>query len=249
MATFLPFVVCQAVWADPFAVLGQWDPSRDLFLHYTNATLVYDQEPLDGNPWYRYKATSSRGTASHEDFDGMVAVGRFQDDILLAHNVVRRQFGLSPVSWSEELQELALRRLTKLAPDCYIQHRPISQLLTRAGYPYIGENLYKVVGFEPTGVDVADAWYAEKEDYRYGKVGNSCTKACAGRTQPPCTVGHFTQMLWESTTHIGCMVMKCPSREKTHLSVCYYGPGGNLTGSVPFSAAVARRMGQISGPC
>eukprot|EP00397_Hematodinium_sp_SG-2012_P066629 GEMP01100485.1.p1 GENE.GEMP01100485.1~~GEMP01100485.1.p1 ORF type:complete len:140 (+),score=24.14 GEMP01100485.1:204-623(+) len=130
-----------------------------------------------------------------------------------------------------------------LTPSCYIRHRPVSQLLSRAGYEFVGENLYKVIGFEPTGIDVADAWYAEKDDYVYGHVGDRCTKGCEGRTAPPCAVGHFTQMLWESSSAVGCMVSKCLSERKTYISVCYYGPGGNVVGSVPFSAAVAKRLG------
>lgn len=115
--------------------------------------------------------------------------------------------------------------------------------MSRAGFEFVGENLYKVIGFKPTGLDVADAWYAEKDDYVYGRVGDACTKGCVGRTSPPCVVGHFTQMMWGSTVAVGCMVSKCPAEENTYISVCYYGPGGNVVGSEPFGSAVAKRIG------
>lgn len=206
-------------------------------------TLAFDPDPKDGNPWYRSKPVSARGTAAHPHLAGITSSGRMQDDLLLAHNVVRRRIGISPLSWDIGLENLARRRLKKLTSSCYIEHVSTSQLWSQAGYEYIGENLYKVIGFDPTGLDISDAWYAEEPDYNYGSVGSSCTKKCYGRSSPPCMVGHFTQMLWSGSTHIGCMVSPCQFEADTHIGVCYYGPGGNIVGSKPFTESAARKLG------
>lgn len=72
-----------------------------------NVTVNFDNEPVetDGNPWFRYKSTKLRGSATHDDFGGMTSSGAFNTDLVKAHNAVRGKFGLQPISWS-----MALRR-------------------------------------------------------------------------------------------------------------------------------------------
>jgi hypothetical protein len=114
--------------------------------------------------------------------------------------------------------------------------------MNTGGFYYVGENLYKVIGMEPTGGGIADAWYAEMRDYRYGTVGESCTKGCLGRATPPCQTGHFTQMMWQDSTSIGCAMEKCNGASDTFVAVCQYGPGGNIVGEVPFDPQTASRL-------
>merc|ERR1719387_3316076 len=97
----------------------------------------------------------------------------------------------------------------------------------------------------PTGVDIADAWYAEIEDYTYGEVGQPCVRAkCADRSSPPCRIGHFTQLMWQGTGAVGCARAQCPGEQpQTFVAVCHYGPGGNLAGYRPFPVGVASRLG------
>jgi hypothetical protein len=121
--------------------------------------------------------------------------------------------------------------------------------MNTAGFYYVGENLYKVIGMEPTGGGIADAWYAEMKDYRYGSVGESCTKGCLGRTNPPCQTGHFTQMMWKDSTSIGCAMEKCAGASDTFVAVCQYGPGGNLVGEIPFDPQTASRLSLGTTQC
>lgn len=75
--------------------------------------------------------------------------------------------------------------------------------------------------------DVTRAWYLEIFDYNF-LTGQSFT----GKE-----VGHFTQLVWRTTTEIGCAATNCPNLPGV-LYVCDYSPPGNYIGeyvkNVPF---------------
>jgi len=210
------------------------------------------QNPKNGTPWFRYKKASEGGVADHDHFSGLASTGDFEFDILRAHNVVRERGSVQKLKWSDGLQQLASNRVHKLAHEgCYIQHAPLEERSYEAGFEYVGENLYKVINMVPTGVDVVDAWYAEIEDYNFGAVGAPCVKEkCAGRASPPCMLGHFTQVMWAASTHVGCGRAECPSEAKrTFITVCNYGPGGNIVGDKPFSSSTSLALGGYKEAC
>ena len=70
---------------------------------------------------------------------------------------------------------------------------------------------------------VVDSWGSEKIDYDYEK--NSCT--------PDKMCGHYTQMVWRTTTTVGCAIAVCEDN-LTQVWVCQYQPAGNLLGSKPY---------------
>lgn len=208
--------------------------------------------PKNGTPWFRYKKVSDAGEADHSHFSGLTATGNFKEDITTGHNVVRHRAGLESVQWSDALEKLAAHRLTELVDGgCYIKHSSTEYRWYSAGFEYVGENLYKVINMEPTGVDIADAWYAEIDDYTYGVVGDKCVREkCKDRKSPPCTIGHFTQMMWQRTTHLGCARAECPNqKQRTFIAICHYGPGGNIGGQEPFKTDIASSIGFHGGIC
>mmetsp|Transcript_78525 Transcript_78525/g.155564 ORF Transcript_78525/g.155564 Transcript_78525/m.155564 type:complete len:343 (-) Transcript_78525:59-1087(-) len=212
----------------------------------------FEANPRNGTPWFRWKRVGDRGQSSHGHFGGLSATGDFNHDVLEAHNAVRSRAGLPLLTENENLTALAAARADELANGgCYIRHSSTSTRWDVSGFLYVGENLYKVINMKPTGVDVVDAWYAEIGDYNYGAVGNRCTKErCAGRASPPCTLGHFTQVMWARTTEIGCARAQCPGRAKpTFIALCNYGPGGNIVGRLPFSGQVASALDLPGDPC
>lgn len=208
--------------------------------------------PTNGTPWFRYKKVSDAGEADHSHFSGLTATGNFREDIIQGHNVVRHRAGLEGLTWSNALENNAARRLKELVDGgCFIEHSGDHYRFSAAGFKYVGENLYKVINMEPTGVDVADAWYAEVDDYTYGLVSQSCVKdKCIHRSSPPCMIGHFTQMMWQKTTQLGCARAECPNQlKKTFIAICHYGPGGNIGGFRPFENQIASNIGFHSDIC
>lgn len=216
-----------------------------------NMSFVDGLNPKDGNPWVRYKKVSEAGTTKHPHFNGLTATGDFDHDVLVGHNVVRERVGLPGMQSDDDLKSMAVHRLQELVSGgCYIQHSDTSYRWGAAGFQYVGENVYKVINMVPTGVDLADAWYAEIYDYTYGIVGEPCVRdKCAHRSSPPCAIGHFTQMMWKASTHLGCAKAECPNEAKrTSIGVCYYGEGGNIVGRIPFGQGAASKL-EYEGLC
>ncbi|KAM7296938.1 Golgi-associated plant pathogenesis-related protein 1 [Ixodes scapularis] len=93
-----------------------------------------------------------------------------------------------------------------------LQHRPDNQY---------GENIYTAASSSPSFILDAqtpvDSWYSEIKDYDYANPGSS-SKAT-----------HFTQVVWKSTTNLGCARSKAASRN-AYFVVCNYDPSGNYAG-------------------
>ncbi|GJP63317.1 hypothetical protein CLOP_g20389 [Closterium sp. NIES-67] len=68
------------------------------------------------------------------------------------------------------------------------------------------------------------SWVAEKADWTYSPVPEGCAD---GRM-----CGHYTQVVWRDTTHVGCASAQCP--DGSSMWVCDYSPPGNFIGSIPF---------------
>ena len=115
------------------------------------------------------------------------------------------------------------------------------------GKPYLGENLvykyhtlYTIRVDQALGKEVVTAWYNEIADYQYSSKGIICPKR--GSKGP---IGHFTQVMWSSTTHLGCGYVTCDKGRSVSI-VCQYGPGGNVNirRTPPFSTAAAKKLDQ-----
>ena len=63
-------------------------------------------------------------------------------------------------------------------------------------------------------------WAAEKKNYTY-----SAQYVFSGDT------GHYTQIVWRKTTHIGCASAQCSG---SNVVVCRYDPPGNYIGEQSF---------------
>lgn len=83
------------------------------------------------------------------------------------------------------------------------RHQPLLSLLLPLSSPLRGFRSF---------TDVVDAWYNEVNSYAFNKPGWSVL------------AGHFSQMVWTSTTRIGCAVNKQCTWDTF---VCQYSPPGN----------------------
>jgi pathogenesis-related protein 1 len=141
-----------------------------------------------------------------------------QDQAQLAldlHNAKRKDVGAPPLQWSADLAAVAQTWANHLATEnnCGLQHT--------AGGKY-GENLFAGSGRAYTALDASQAWYDEIKDYQYSVV----TTANFAKT------GHYTQMVWSTTTQVGIGQATCSSGGI--VIAAEYSPPGNYVGQKPY---------------
>lgn len=122
--------------------------------------------------------------------------------ILDIHNKYRALHGSGDLSWADGPYEYAKNNADNY--DC-------SGVLTHTHGQY-GENL--AAGFA-NGPAAVKAWYDEGETYNYNTHN---------------TYDHFTQVVWKSSTKVGCAYKDCLSTGWGLYIVCEYDPVGNVVG-------------------
>jgi len=133
-----------------------------------------------------------------------------------AHNRVRKQVGVAPLQWSDELAVYAEKWAKQLQrKQCGLAHRPGRGKFAQQH----GENLFSITGAQASAADVVESWAQEQADYDYRK--NRCRGMC----------GHYTQIVWKNTTEVGCALATCG---QTEVWVCNYNPPGNFMGERPY---------------
>lgn len=116
------------------------------------------------------------------------------------HNKFRAIHNAPPVTWNNSLANYAVTWMNQV--DCELYHSPA---------PF-GENLSHNW---PNPKESIGHWYNEKALYAYNNPVFSHGTS------------HFTQLVWKSTTAIGCATRNCP---KGDFLVCEYYPAGNADG-------------------
>jgi pathogenesis-related protein 1 len=146
--------------------------------------------------------------------------------ITLAHNqaraAVQTQPALPSLAWDPKLAQIAATWVAMCKDsdgDGLVDHDP--DRTNGSGYGYVGENIYASSG-QGSAQEAVQLWVSEKSDYNY--ANNSCSGVC----------GHYTQVVWRDTTHLGCALHDCPGLQYSSTIVCDYGPGGNVNGERPY---------------
>lgn len=141
--------------------------------------------------------------------------------MLVYHNQRRAEVGNGKVEWSVKLANYAQERAETIARTKKLAHLPQGQ------NPY-GENLAQggstsgVSGY--TVINACEGWYAEKA--KLPKNVRNFTMDVFNRG-----VGHYTQMIWKGTTHIGAGIASYKQGNFTMtVVVCCYNPPGNFVG-------------------
>ena len=94
----------------------------------------------------------------------------------------------------------------------------------------LGQNIYAAAGSTPTLSDATNAWVSEEPYYTYSS--NTCA---AGQV-----CGHYTQVVWSTTTQLGCGQAYCTTGSpfsgfpNWYFIVCDYNPPGNYVGLWPY---------------
>ncbi len=135
----------------------------------------------------------------------------WSQDMLDVHNQWRRKVGVPALTWSDDLAQHAQEWANQLANENFkLYHRPNN--------PF-GENLTWAAHQQLTPLQVVNSWGEEVAQYDYDS--NSCSGVC----------GHYTQIVWQETTEVGCAVVRSQQQE---IWVCNYNPPGNYVGVKPY---------------
>jgi pathogenesis-related protein 1 len=150
--------------------------------------------------------------------------------IVAAQNAVRAAHGVGPLVWDADLatvaQAWAETCTDTTAPIGLVDHnanRTASYDALAGGNTYVGENIYGSSG-TPTGPAAVSSWASEESHYHYDTNTCDSGQAC----------GHYTQIVWATTTKVGCGYHKCAGLTYGGTIVCDYAPGGNISGQKPY---------------
>lgn len=167
-------------------------------------------------------------------------INSFQQDCLDFHNFFRSLHNLQPVRWDPDLfttAKLWSKKLIEVAPES-----PQKTKLRTSNWPHseigsqfrpkdIGENIsWDLSENGSPCYESVYRWYSELFYYDPANL--------VGRrgTEP---IGHLTQMLWASSTAIGCARTQklikqppnyVPRYQRSGYTVCHYAPQGNIVG-------------------
>ena len=135
--------------------------------------------------------------------------------ILTAHNAARAEVGAAPLQWDPSLAIAAATYGPALSRIGRLVHSP------RAGRENQRENLWmgQQGRFHPE--EMVAAWTDERRLFFPGQFPN------VSRTGNWVDVAHYTQMIWKSTTHVGCAIYRDDAWDYL---ICRYSPPGNREG-------------------
>ncbi len=156
-----------------------------------------------------------------------LAIAIDAQSIISAHNRWRAKVGVPKLVYSPSLA---------VSSQAWANHlRDTNQCKMRHSVPEgkYGENLFWASAMQwsdgrrelqiVSAKKVVDSWGSEKADYHYKK--NSCL--------PGKMCGHYTQMVWRTTTEVGCAMAVC-AKSQEQVWVCQYQPPGNWVGRKPY---------------
>jgi hypothetical protein len=135
--------------------------------------------------------------------------------LLAAHNRERARVGVPLLRWDPALAVAAASWGRSLSTIGRLQHSP------RAGRPGQSENLWMGTRAYFSPEQMVGSWTMERADFRPGIFPN------VSRTGNWFDVSHYTQMIWRSTTRLGCAAYR---DRRYDFLVCRYAPRGNIDG-------------------
>lgn len=166
-----------------------------------------------GQPAYATPAEARRSAADAAAQASVVtpaAMSPSYTEIFNLHNQYRARHRAPALVWNDNVAAGAAQWASNLAGSCNLVHGSS------------GENLaWTSVNGDFAGAlrTAINMWYNEVSKYTYS---NSDPANFA-------EVGHFTQVVWRSSTALGCAVQACANNRGT-IVVCRYTPPGNVLG-------------------
>lgn len=143
--------------------------------------------------------------------------------LLKLHNDVRSLHEDTPdLVWNNTLVAQSYEYMQYLINEDSA-YSPCSGNLLHSGDKFgsnIGENLAAASGIDDL-TTLFDLWSSEGQYYDYDNP------SLYGGTDDTTELGHFTQLVWKSTTAVGCGVQVCTDSDWTYL-ICRYYTEGNI---------------------
>ncbi|KAL4779116.1 CAP domain-containing protein [Aspergillus varians] len=159
----------------------------------------------------------------------------YQSNVLFSHNVHRANHSSTDLSWSSDLQASA----QTLAARCVYEH---DTSINGGGY---GQNIGYGTSADEVAVMISNLMYNDEMGY---------FENLYGQANPDMSLfekwGHFSQIVWKGTTHVGCATVSCDSLGNVDaalavpFTVCNYSPPGNYDGE--YADNVLEPLGQAS---
>ncbi|KAJ5793874.1 hypothetical protein N7457_000473 [Penicillium paradoxum] len=140
------------------------------------------------------------------------ATNSYEEMVIFNHNIHRANHSSPDLTWSPKLAASA----QTLASRCVFAH---DVSIDGGGY---GQNLASGIAAEYVGAAISSAFYnneAPRFADEYGKANPDTSYM---------TWGHFSQVVWKSTTEVGCATAECSGQAP--ITVCNYSPPGNYGG-------------------
>ncbi len=134
------------------------------------------------------------------------------NQLLQAHNEYRSDVGVSPLTWSQTLANSAQNWSNHLANVGRLEH---------SGSEF-GENIWMGTSEFYSFPEMVDSWGEEKEYFIPGSLFPNVST-----TSNWSDVGHYTQIVWEDTTELGCGLSTGGGNDYL---TCQYDPAGNIFG-------------------
>jgi hypothetical protein len=138
----------------------------------------------------------------------------FSQQLLDVHNLERKRLGVPDLKWDKTLASKAEKWAQKMASSGTFEHDSQTEH---------GENLWMGTASSYVPQEMVGGWIDERKDFKSGVFPD------VSRTPNWQDVGHYTQLIWKTTTHVGCA--KAAGKTDDYL-VCRYSPPGNVTGTV-----------------
>lgn len=149
------------------------------------------------------------------------AKGALAERLLAAHNRERALVGHPPLQWDDSLAASAASYGPTLASLRTLVHSP------RETRPGQRENLAMAFHGTLSPEQLVDLWSREKLLLATGLF------PAVSRTGRWEDVAHYTQMVWPTTTRVGCAIF---AADWDYL-ICRYSPPGNIDGKPVFASA------------
>lgn len=124
------------------------------------------------------------------------------------HNKARKEVGVAPLAWSNELANYAQEWAEKIARDENLSHR------TNLKY---GENCAMTSGKSTITMGI-EIWYSEKPNFKRQILTSGNWRGS----------GHYSQMIWANSLKFGMGIAM--SRKGNTYIVANYDPAGNMLG-------------------